>query len=68
MCPYMSQSTIAKAVQVNDFMNYAWNWPPSLSGQQKLNRDASALTRERKAHVAFKLACGCGTKHKGKCG
>lgn len=64
----MSQSTIAKTVQVNYFMDYAWHWPPSLSDQAKLNPDASAVTRELKAHVAFKLACGYGTKHKGKCG
>lgn len=50
----MSQSTTAAAVQMGSFTDYAWNWPPSLSGQHELSPDASSLTREPTAHVASK--------------
>lgn len=69
MCPYMSQSTTAAAVQMVGFMDYAWNWPPSLSGQHELSPDASTPTREPTAHVASKQlynpeAVGLSTKKK----
>lgn len=69
MCPYMSQSTRAAAVQMGGFTDYAWNWPPSLSGQHELSPDASSLTREPTTHVASKqlynpVVVGLSTKRK----